>query len=394
MTRVDLIGVLLACCLAATLSAPCVASDISVEEVPKNPATSPDGDFSSETTLITLSGKIADKDDRKFQNRINKYLKPTTYNSDSRGNLVLRLLNSEGGNLPAALNIADIVRKERISTFVPKDSKCISACAMIFLAGRRSIYSMGDRTDRVLEIGGVLGFHGPYEENDLDQRGMMVEGVSIVRRMMVVLGDALPNQLLIETSTLPPGQRKIVDSVYDVLRWDIQLIGFKRPAAGREALLNACINDAHWKHVRPIGIVAGLDNTEQNLSFLEDEAGQAAFDGNKLPLKATDYVLPSEGNDIVSIIRKTERAPDFLRDIRMKDGTYASQFSFSYEDETSGFWCSAVHRAGRREVEIYPRRLSLNALLRGKGSGSSERPDTVPVWFLYPPGLRLTAIRE
>ena len=60
----------------------------------------------------------------------------------------------------------------------------------------------------------------------------MVEGVSIVRRMMFVLGDALPNELLIETSTLPPGERKIVDSVYDALRWNIQLVGYKKTSAG------------------------------------------------------------------------------------------------------------------------------------------------------------------
>ena len=58
--------------------------------------------------------------------------------------------------------------------------------------------------------------------------------------------------------------------------------------------------------------------------------------------------------------------------------------------KSSAFWCSAVHRPNREEVEIYPRRLSIVALLQGKDQGRSGLPDTVPDWFQYPPGTKLS----
>ena len=156
----SVIGRILAC-LIVVLSASCFAADVDVTILAKNPSSS--DEWSGATTLITLSGTIVEGDGDKFLTTIKKYLKQSYY-SDSRGNIVLQLLDSDGGNLPEALRIAEVVRKERITTFVPKKSKCISACAMIFLAGRRSIYEMGEWKQRILEMGERLDFMAPRRE--------------------------------------------------------------------------------------------------------------------------------------------------------------------------------------------------------------------------------------
>jgi hypothetical protein len=374
-------------------TASCFAAEIVVDVVAKNPSASPDSDFADGTVLITLTGKIGEGDDKEFQSKIKGFLKATSSDSDNRGNIVLRLQNSIGGKLPPALGIAKIIREERITTFVPKGTQCVSACAMIFLAGRRSINFMPIRTERILEVGATVSFHGPYEEDELDQPGMLGEGVSIVREIMSVLGDALPDQLLIETSPLAPSEGKVIDSIYDAARWDIQLIGYKKPRAGRESLLNACINDASWQHKRPIGIVEGIDLRKQTSSFLTNAFGKTVFDLKKNAIRASDYVLPSEGAELASL-RKSEGAPDLLRDFRTKDGTYASQFAFGYGDEPAAFWCTAVKSPRRRGVEIYPRRLSIATLLRSKTNGQYGEAWSVPDWFQYPPGMKLIEIVE
>jgi hypothetical protein len=50
-------------------------------------------------------------------------------------------LNSTGGLLEAAIEVAEWVRKNKIETYVRKDAVCMSACTLIFQAGvRRSAH--------------------------------------------------------------------------------------------------------------------------------------------------------------------------------------------------------------------------------------------------------------
>ncbi len=45
-------------------------------------------------------------------------------------------LNSDGGNVQAGLLIADDINQRALATYIPKASKCYSACSYIFLAGK------------------------------------------------------------------------------------------------------------------------------------------------------------------------------------------------------------------------------------------------------------------
>lgn len=64
-------------------------------------------------------------------------------------NIVLR---GPGGNLDAAFEMADFILAHQISTAIPRNTDCASACSLIFLAG----------ATRTMEEGARLGFHLPF----------------------------------------------------------------------------------------------------------------------------------------------------------------------------------------------------------------------------------------
>lgn len=75
-------------------------------------------------------------------------------------------LQGPGGNYHVGLHIADFFRANSIATVVEKGTICMSACAFSFLGGTG--YSGYDRIgqyiDRMIEPGGIVGFHAPYRD--------------------------------------------------------------------------------------------------------------------------------------------------------------------------------------------------------------------------------------
>jgi len=62
-------------------------------------------------------------------------------------NAKLVTLNSLGGNVQMGLLIADDIHQRKLATYIPKESKCFSACSFVFLAGDER------------KIDGALGVH-------------------------------------------------------------------------------------------------------------------------------------------------------------------------------------------------------------------------------------------
>jgi hypothetical protein len=69
------------------------------------------------------------------------------------------ILNGPGGNLTAGYAIADIVLDQGLSTTVPENTDCASACSLIFSAGNT----------RKMESGSRLGFHLPFAVLSADE---------------------------------------------------------------------------------------------------------------------------------------------------------------------------------------------------------------------------------
>jgi hypothetical protein len=66
---------------------------------------------------------------------------------------VVVTLTSDGGEFVTAFLVGDHIRLTGMTTFVPADKTCASACAFVWLAGRPRTFGRGAR----------IGFHGVYQ---------------------------------------------------------------------------------------------------------------------------------------------------------------------------------------------------------------------------------------
>jgi hypothetical protein len=121
--------------------------------------------------VFIIEGDIEIGDDKKFENA---YL---SIKDSSAGGLVV--LKSMGGAVIPALAIGRMIRKHEWTTFVPWHSYCVSACAMIWVAGDTS----------TLTAESALGFHaGYFLTAKQGKRGKVVQGVQESGAINAVIG--------------------------------------------------------------------------------------------------------------------------------------------------------------------------------------------------------------
>lgn len=119
----------------------------------------------SEPALIIIEGEIEKGDDAKFRKIAAE---------QSNANV---LLDSNGGAIIPAMDIGRTIRLREYGTLVYKDGVCVSACALIWVAGER----------RIIFEGGRVGFHASYRDVDgsLIETGM---GNALVGHYLSQLG--------------------------------------------------------------------------------------------------------------------------------------------------------------------------------------------------------------
>jgi hypothetical protein len=103
----------------------------------------PDGEG---RVFVDVVGTINDRDFETFKEKTDP-IYPI-----GAGHSMIVTLVSNGGSISSALQIGERIRKRGMSTFVPGDRTCTSACALIWLAGV-------PRTGRDIPR---LGFHAAY----------------------------------------------------------------------------------------------------------------------------------------------------------------------------------------------------------------------------------------
>jgi len=118
------------------------------------PATASAAEFEHQTLddgseAILILGDIEPGDEEAFRQLTIQYPDATV------------ALDSDGGALVPALEIGRLVRLRNYTTVVLDDGRCVSSCALIWIAGSR----------RVLSTTASLGFHASY----LDEGGVKVE---------------------------------------------------------------------------------------------------------------------------------------------------------------------------------------------------------------------------
>jgi hypothetical protein len=87
--------------------------------------------FHRQYALLYLSESIEVEDAKAFQEAIDKI---NTEGLHVKHDSVI-INNSPGGNVETAKKISRIIRKNKLSTWVPKDKYCSSACLYVFIGG-------------------------------------------------------------------------------------------------------------------------------------------------------------------------------------------------------------------------------------------------------------------
>jgi hypothetical protein len=105
-----------------------------------------DNRFDKKTATVHITGTIWDRDAGRLSNLADELAKTTPQ----------LLLDSDGGDVLAAMRIGRLIRKLEGRTTVVARAKCHSACALIFIAGV-------ERTNL-----GEIGLHRPYLDTDAE----------------------------------------------------------------------------------------------------------------------------------------------------------------------------------------------------------------------------------
>ena len=120
----------------------------------------PDGEG---RVFVDVVGQINDDDFKTFKEKTDQiYPIGAGY---PRKQVIVTLV-SYGGSINPALQIGDLIRKRGLSTFVPGDRTCTSACALIWLAG----------VPRTVADTPQIGFHATYDPKRGEDSGNAVVG--------------------------------------------------------------------------------------------------------------------------------------------------------------------------------------------------------------------------
>jgi hypothetical protein len=128
---------------------------------------------------IVVSGTLRRGDDEIFAKRLMQFPKGVV------------VLQGDGGDLQAGINIGTAIRLKNYATLVPPDSTCASACAIAWLGG----------APRLMEDGSKIGFHAAYELKN----GQTTEAGAPNALLGSYLGKiGLPDRAVVYIASAPP----------------------------------------------------------------------------------------------------------------------------------------------------------------------------------------------
>lgn len=232
----------------------CLAAEFTVitreeYDLKRFPIPTPDSDVQKRFT-ITLKGEIKDGDSQILQAHIEKIReKEAVYVSESFG--IALFLDSPGGEFGEGIRLAKIVRENGLVTVIKRDSKCLSACAVVFMAGYEFAPSQESPPQRAryVEYPAKLGFHRPFiaplkggiskdelmklsEQDIADMLSSQLsdgyeEANNQIQQMLDVDFNAWPNSLLVKMLLKKKDDFVLLETVANALDWKISIINTK-----------------------------------------------------------------------------------------------------------------------------------------------------------------------
>jgi len=292
-------------------------------------------------------------------------------------------LDSPGGSYSDAIFFIENFISPGMITSIPEGAKCLSSCALVFLAGRLGVSnsSGGAATPfRVMHISSSLGFHSPYSSyihrlNEVPDEARVEAAAIAYRSAMFVIaelhsvfsnsrisfeagGGRLPIELLLET--LKRGKKNeyyFIDTVDKAGAYGIRLSGAPEPEIDPGAFFTACSNLVQW-------------------------ASGKTFDSYVPDLSSWGYSLAGTFNG----------SETYLRDELVTGGAQAIDLDGG-EDELIDFTVESRHEICEffaSENDGFPYYASFN--YNEQSSGNFGRP--VQTWFFYPHYVTLESLTE
>jgi hypothetical protein len=146
-TRIQALTILIGASIILLAEAGSMAATITVHE--------PDGEG---RVFVDVVGKIDDGDFEAFKKKTDQI-----YPIRPPRKQVIVTLMSHGGLIGPAMQIGELVLNRGMTTFVPGDHTCASACALIWVAGWPPLRTVGDTPQ--------IGFHAAYDEDTRRESG-------------------------------------------------------------------------------------------------------------------------------------------------------------------------------------------------------------------------------
>lgn len=186
-------------------------------------------------------------------------------------------LDSGGGSLAAGIALGKVLREIGIATYIAPEAQCLSACAVVFMAGSRRIDSDEREPLRVLSTEGRLAVHAPLlvglspDENipgqvALDSYDSAIASIGQMLDMFsadetdVEGGQWFRSSMLVAMLRTPPTEFFEIEQPHHFGRWNIILLehgtvspkklgveaGVKLGHVDPLSIARACWNVASW----------------------------------------------------------------------------------------------------------------------------------------------------
>jgi len=182
--------------------------------------------------MILASGPIMPGDSQVFEAFMAE-LPPTDHDAGVQWGIAL---DSPGGSLPEGVRLGEAFRAQVVTTVVLNGHVCESACAVAYLGGAAA-YAVSLATERLLQPGGRLGFHGfAVAEGTVAAANETLELArvtnAVIRDYAIRMGvedDGLVQSLF----NTPPEAMEYVDTAREILGLGVTLtVDEIRPPAG------------------------------------------------------------------------------------------------------------------------------------------------------------------
>jgi len=191
---------------------------------------------------VTLRGEIVAGDAEKL--------------AEALGEFDTLCLDSPGGRYAEALRFIELMSTSYTGfrAVVGDGARCLSACALMFLAGSQSVEG-NSFPWRSLHIRGELGFHGPFVRlpettftSDQIEQSYQAGVRAIAKLLQTGSPQLFPISLLSQALAVGPDDFLYVDTVGKAGAWQIRLVGYRPPETLTTGhVRQACANLDGWK---------------------------------------------------------------------------------------------------------------------------------------------------